>query len=252
MASPKDVELVRRQLSDLLARQEERRAKRTRTTPPVYLAGGIAPQKTSSHQGASISWVRVDEQTQRGEIPVPCAVAKAFGDQRGFDSLGELHDCITTVTEDCLRKRLTSLLNVRDYAPSEIRGKLSADGYEARDIEKAIERAKSCALLDESRYGASFVRAHARKGWGRGRIERELRQRGIDPRSIEGYPDRFFEDDEIDRARQALATKRVSEPNREAKLARFLLSRGFSQDVAIRAARDRMVQDRSQALGEQM
>ena len=118
------------------------------------------------------------------------------------------------------------------------------EGFSAQAARSAVERAQRCGYVDDARYAAAYVRAHQRKGWGRAKIARGLGERGVDPACIEGYPETFFgADDELGRAQEALAGKRIPPTKPVEKLARFLIGRGFSPSLALRAAKERVACD---------
>jgi len=57
--------------------------------------------------------------------------------------------------------------------------KLVRRGFPPDEIEAALDRVTSLGYLDDARTAARFVEVHAvRKGWGRRRLEQELRRRG--------------------------------------------------------------------------
>ena len=75
-------------------------------------------------------------------------------------------------------------------------------------------------------------------------VELELKRRGVDPRALPGYPEAFFSaEDDAERARQLLQRKSVPETRAFEKLVRHLVGKGFSFDVAARAARERIDDD---------
>lgn len=139
---------------------------------------------------------------------------------------------------------LVEMLSRRDHATGEVRRKLTAAGYRADAIEAAIARATSARYLNDQRFASYFIGERLRRGWGRRKIERELVQRGIVLDEIPGYPDAFFsDDDDAARAAALLAKRRVPEIRPFEKLVRHLMGKGFSYDVAARAARERIAAD---------
>lgn len=177
------------------------------------------------------------------DISIPVAVGRALrarskqGKLRAV-SRCELLDALTQLQKECAKQRMLCLLERRDMARDEVRKRLARDGYPRFAQDYAIEVGERCGLLDDTLFVERFARSKSLGGWGVHRIEMELGSRGIDVGSLPGWPDDFLDmDDEYERAVAAAERKHVKEPNACVKLARFLVGRGFSYDVAMRAAR---------------
>ena len=64
----------------------------------------------------------------------------------------------------------------------------------------------------------------------------------MDTERLPGWPYDYADpDDEFERAMGIASRKRVREPNAYAKLVRFLMGRGFSTDVSMRAAKQTLM-----------
>ena len=177
------------------------------------------------------------------DIDVPMAVGRALrargkAGELGAVSRSELLDALTQLQKECAKQRMLFLLERRDMSREEVRKRLARDGYPRFAQEHAIEVGERCGLLDDVLFAERFARSKSLGGWGVRRIEMELGRRGIDVASLAGWPEDFLDmEDEYERALGVAARKHVKEPNAHAKLARFLVGRGFSYDVAMRAAR---------------
>lgn len=90
-------------------------------------------------------------------------------------------------------KKIARLVKVRDRSCDEVRCRLIRDGIEEIDVEKAIERACACSFLDDDRFADVLIRSRLRAGKGLDGIVRELKSHGIDPESINGFPERYLE-----------------------------------------------------------
>ena len=143
-------------------------------------------------------------------------------------------------TEGDAFSRIVRLCSVRDRAVSELRERLSKEGFDPKDSEAAIDRACACGLVDDMRFADSFVRGRIARGKGTRGVERELAQRGIDASLLPGWPERFFSEDEseLDRARDVLRKSPPRSKNVREGAYRKLIGKGFSSDVAARAARE--------------
>ena len=177
------------------------------------------------------------------ELRVPTAVGKKLLARREDGattpySRAELLYDIGELARSCGRLRVEALLNRRDYSSLELSEKLRLDGYSSKTVEELVDRAVECGLVDDARYGASYARSKVSCGWGRIRIERELRRRGVMPEDIPGWPDDFLTaEDERDRAIALASRRRLTGKNDYEKTVRFLCGRGFSPSLAIEVAR---------------
>lgn len=200
-------------------------------------------------QAARSSWggrrpmgtVTVRTGTDTTTYAVPNAVAKVLAGKEGQEvfatTADELLEVIQALSLKTGRQRLMRLLARRDYSVHEATTKLELDGYDQATIRAVIGEFVGQRLLSDARFADVFVRSKVLAGWGVGRIERELKRRGIDVGAIEGWPDDYLEQDESERALELARRKQVRPPNEFAKLVRFLVNRGFKQSVAYDAAR---------------
>jgi len=133
-------------------------------------------------------------------------------------------------------ERALRLLNYRERSVAEMRARLLDDGYPANVIDTLIARFLDLQLLDDSRYAACLVRSKRLAGWGRSRISLALKAKGVSQEDS----DRALGDgseSEYDRAFEiALRRPPADRAGVERTLAR-LVRKGFSFDVALRAAK---------------
>ena len=159
---------------------------------------------------------------------LPCSYERAT---RQLDEL-EKKLCLAALTE---------MLGRREYGVHEAERKLRQAGYRQSAIEHALNRAQELRFLDEERFLRSYIDERIRRGWGRIKIEADLRRRGADPFALEGYPEAFFSvEDDRARATALLARKPIPERNAFERLVRHLMSKGFSYAVAADAVRARL------------
>ena len=187
-----------------------------------------------------------DERT----VYVPARVARAAAKETPDlpCDIGGLTNWIDAVGRRVCYAALVEMLAQRDHGESEARDKLARIGYPPAAIDEAVERARSSRFLDEERYMRYFIAERLRRGWGRRKIEQELRRKGADPTQLADYPDAFFSDDE-DRCRAAelLRRKPIPDVRPFEKLIRFLMGRGFSYGVAADAVKARLSEDGDEA-----
>ena len=196
-------------------------------------------------EGSYVTWV-CESTGEMGQIACAKAVMRRVEGKRelrrrSFATLGDLSQALNGLEPGSAWSRTVDLLKSRDRTTKEIQDRLIGEGFSAQSVGVALERARVCGYIDDARYGATYVRTHQRKGWGRSKIERGLEERGIDPACIDGYPESFFGmGEEMLRAQEALASKRIPETKPVEKLARFLIGRGFAPSLALRVAKERV------------
>lgn len=190
---------------------------------------------------ATVEMIREDARAFTYHVPVKVA--------RTFESTEPELPCPFEAARELLlgleRKlcfsTLVDALSRRDHSEAELRSKLAIYGYFPTSIDEAVARAAELHYLDDERFIERFVEERVRRGWGRRKIELELRRKGVDPTSIEGYPERYFSyDDEQERARSALSRKAIPSARAYEKLVRFLVGRGFSYAVASDVVKERL------------
>lgn len=177
------------------------------------------------------------------EIAVPSSLARALYKKMKDDDLhpnsrAELLYEVGCISQDVARQRLAGLLDRRDYSSKEASEKLRMDGFAPQVVERAVERACASGLIDDRRFGDTFVRSKLYCGWGLNRIQRELMRRGIDVAELPGWPYEYADpEDEPQRAYEAASHKVVSGKNQLQKMVSFLVGRGFSVGASMDAAR---------------
>ena len=200
----------------------------------------VLPERQSLTLGQRPKAVLHIESDARGteDLRVPLAVAKLLLARRKSElidprSRAELLYELGRAQELCAKSRVERLIDKRDYSSSELRGKLRDDGYPPKLIEEVVLRSSECGLVDDARFADVFIRSKLSSGWGKARIARELELKGIDPDTVDGWPEEFFSDEsEFERALTLARRKRLTGKNDYEKLMRSLMSKGFSGHVS--------------------
>ena len=124
------------------------------------------------------------------------------------------------------------LLSRRDHSQAELSGRLADKGFEPATVDGVVEQLRERGYLDDARFAAHYVSAHARRGQGPQRIRRELEDLGVAGElvgeALANGPDWGQLAREI-RARRFGAEPPQGWPEK-AKQGRFLQYRGFSPD----------------------
>lgn len=129
------------------------------------------------------------------------------------------------MNQDALKVALEAIRR-RDRFESELRTLLETKGFE---VEPVIEYLKGRRFVDDRRVASTEVERLSRKGLGPDRIRAELEARGAEDTAISNALAELDSPEET--AKAALAKKFPCEID-VPRAMRFLLSRGFEEDVA--------------------
>jgi len=128
---------------------------------------------------------------------------------------------------------LIRLLATRERSVYEANQRLAEKGYSSAASSAAIERALACGLLDDQHFACGLIHDKVNAGWGKRRIELELYRFGIVKESIEGYPQEFFsEEDQHEKALVLLRRHHSRAKNPRQAAFRYLVSKGYSTEIA--------------------
>lgn len=119
-------------------------------------------------------------------------------------------------------------LRFRDLSAHDLRARLEEKEFPPAACDAALESLERTALLDDHRFAENRARTLAARGSGDALIRHELERAGVDEDAIENALGML--DPEVERA-QAVADRRGAGP----KTARYLHSKGFSDDAVARA-----------------
>ena len=176
-------------------------------------------------------------------INVPIRVGRAL--QADMDAIpstvADALDYVESLQQRIAFAYLVEMLSRRDHSAREVEEKLLGQGFSNSSIAAAIDRAIQSRYLDDLRFASYFVDERIRRGWGRIKIEQELRRRGVDPNAIPGYPEEYFDDQvDTDRAAELLSRRAIPSTRPYEKLVRYLMSKGFSYTIARDAVKGRL------------
>ena len=136
-------------------------------------------------------------------------------------------------------RKIVALVNASDKSELAIRARLSRDGFDEREIEEAVERAKRYGLIDDARFADVLIRSRISQGRGSCGIERELKSNGIDIYAVPGWPYDYPVDHEaeLQRALGLLERRPPRSKNAREGAYRKLVGKGYSSSIATTAAR---------------
>jgi regulatory protein len=137
-----------------------------------------------------------------------------------------------------LRERALRLLARREHSRVELVRKLGQAGFAASDIAPLLDEFEAKNWLSDRRFAESYVADHRAKA-GSVKLAYDLRQRGVCDDVIEAVLG-ANRDSELERAREVWQKKFGTPPvdaAEKAKQIRFMLSRGFAQEIIQKALR---------------
>ena len=145
-------------------------------------------------------------------------------EKKVFSSRAELLYHLRELSKTCAHDKMEYLINQREYSSAELKQKLLDDGYLPDVVQGIVERAQEVGIVSDRRYVESFITSKVYAGWGRTRIVRELKHRGIAVDEIDGLYDLLPSDeDEYERAYDAASKRRLTGTNDYQKLMHFLM-----------------------------
>ena len=138
------------------------------------------------------------------------------------------------------------MLAARAYSVAELKAKLRRKNFVEPSINEAVTRLKELGFLDDRRLAEHYASALVRnRTLGRFRVERELRMRRVDPRTVQPALEKAFEETDeralLEKALdQKMRTLRLPlTRTRLASLCNALRRRGFRSDDILKAVRAR-------------
>ena len=132
-------------------------------------------------------------------------------------------------------------LGRRDRTVAEIRAHLKKKEIEESDIDAVVDELTEQGYLDDARFAQRFCEdRRLLDGWGADRIERKLREHGVEREHVSAALAGFDHGSELDAALAVLRTRHREPPaddrERERALG-FLVRKGYDLEVAYDAVR---------------
>lgn len=139
------------------------------------------------------------------------------------------------LTADEAYNRLAARCAASEQCRKDLAAKLYAWKIAHDTAEQILDRLETEHYLDEGRYSLALARDKARfDGWGSLKIRQALYQKGIPSSCIEqalrGVEDTTYEEQAIRLLKAKSRSLTPNDPQRYAKLARYLASRGFEPE----------------------
>ena len=130
------------------------------------------------------------------------------------------------------------ILTRRDHSRYELVLKLKQRGFSRQDIDHAVSACEEYNYIDDVRTAGVYIRQLKRKGFGKKRIQLELKKKGLKGDHVLSILDeRVSEADECEAAERIVKkhSKRFDREKdskkRRDKIYRFLQARGFAREV---------------------
>ncbi len=138
------------------------------------------------------------------------------------------------------RQRALHLLEKQDRTESNLRQKLREGGYPTEVVDEAVAYVKSFHYVDDRRFAENYVYFHKDKR-SRQRIRQDLLMKGIDKELADDVLERDYGTDERALINELLEKKQynpeTADKKEQARMYRFLASRGFSSGDIMDAIR---------------
>jgi len=124
------------------------------------------------------------------------------------------------------------------HSEQELTDKLLAKGFTETAVTRTIAHLKAQGYLNDTRLAADQAERLRERGFGPEAIRAKLAQKGLSPETVEHAGELDCEAEELGSARRLLASRfsadALKDPQTYARAFRFLLRRGYSQEVVER------------------
>lgn len=160
-----------------------------------------------------------------------------------FSKYAPKHENIlkTTKINSSSKSALNSALRIltrRDHSRYELVRKLKLRGYSRQDIDHAVSACEEYGYIDDLRTAKVYIRQLKRKGYGKKRIQLELKKKGLRGDRVQSILAESVSEADESEAAQRIVKKNLKRFERERdlkkrrdKIYRFLQTRGFSREV---------------------
>ena len=221
-----EVERVRCLLDELERHQHQRRGAADTQAAPLRLHLQEEEHASSPCKGRRVLCELLASQPHDGDaatrtathaLEIPASARRVFASGRqAFEDAADFEAYARTALEQAAFERACSKLSARERPGKDVLNLLVQEGYPAEASQAAVDKAKRCGVISDTRYAQAFVNSKTRAGWGKARISRELERFGLS---------------------RAIPSKNPTE-----KIARFLMGRGFATGLSLRVAKEVVAQ----------
>ncbi len=128
-------------------------------------------------------------------------------------------------------KYALNILNKKDYTHKEMIDKLRLKDFDEQSIKETMRYLLDNNFLNDDRFVENFVYFRLKNGYGKKRIEYELKKKGINEELIDKYVKTADETEAAKSAFKAKAEHIKNDKNRRSKLFAFLARRGFDYET---------------------
>ena len=177
-------------------------------------------------------------------LEIPASARRVFASGRqAFEDAAYFEAYARTALEQAAFERACSKLSARERPGKDVLNLLVQEGYSAEASQAAVDKAKRCGVISDTRYAQAFVNSKTRSGWGKARISRELERFGLSLEDAgEEALDSLTQDREYERALAVASRRAMPSKNPTEKIARFLMGRGFATGLSLRVAKEVVAQ----------
>lgn len=248
-----EVERVRCLLDELERHQHQRKGAADTQAAPLRLHLQEEEHASSPCKGKRVLCELLASQPHNGDaatpmaahdLEIPASARRVFASGRQtFEDVADFEAYARTALEQAAFERACSKLSARERPGKDVLNLLVQEGYPKEASQAAVDKAKRCGVISDTRYAQALVNSKTRAGWGKARISRELERFGL---SLEDAGDvaldGLTQDREYERALAAASRRAIPSKNPTEKIARFLMGRGFATGLSLRVAKEVVAQ----------
>lgn len=248
-----EVERVRCLLDELERHQHQRKGAADTQAAPLHLHLQEEEHASSPCKGRRVLCELLADEpydddavtpTATHALEIPASARRVFASGRqAFEDVADFEAYACTALEQAAFERACSKLSARERPGGDVLNLLVQEGYPAEASQAAVDKAKRCGVISDTRYAQAFVNSKTRAGWGKARISRKLERFGLSLEDAgEEALDSLTQDREYERALAAASRRAMPSKNPTEKIARFLMGRGFATGLSLRVAKEVVAQ----------
>jgi regulatory protein len=132
-------------------------------------------------------------------------------------------------------QKMQNFCAYRDRSEKEARLKLCSFKQSESINEEIIQLLRNDKFIDDERFAENYIRSKFRSAqWGKIKIKMQLQLKGVNNQIIKQHLDSIDEESYLDTIKDLIAKwlrSHITDKDYKAKLYRFLLSKGFENDI---------------------
>ena len=154
----------------------------------------------------------------------------------------DIDECIEECNFTKARDKAFDIISRKSVSSSELVSKLTEKGYDKKTAEKVKAELETLGYIDDKAYGELFLEHCLSKGWGRRKIEYEMKQKGLSSDLICECIESIDKDEMEEKMKETILARfkgeNLSDIKIRQKITRYFASRGYDFNIIEKAIRE--------------